>query len=311
MYPVLGSLGPLTISSFGVFLGLGILVTIFVFWRLARAYDLNEEKVTDVAFWALIVGFVFARILFVILNWELFNDLGKIILINHYPGLSLWGGLIGGSLTIWFFTQRYKLNFWQIGDFVAVGMLLGLAVGDIGCLLGGCNVGISSNLPFAVSSVGAIGKRLPIALIEALILFWIFLKLWKQVVRFHFAGKILALSLIAAGIVKFVIEFFRAEHTFIGGIVLDQLFATVLIIVGLGVFYKQSKRSIISDLRELVEIFYVPKKRQEILVILRRNWNNFRVIWKIRFDKLVRFLGNLPKILKRRLNVRATPKDIV
>ena len=225
------------------------------------------------------------------------------MLINLYPGFSFWGGILGGTAALWFFSKRFKLSFWQIADFAAVGFLLGLSISDVGCFLGGCYVGVPNDSFLAMPVVGIIGKRLPISLFESLILFLIFLKLFGQVIKFHVAGKILALSMIYLGLVRFALQFFRENGSFI--------LPSVLIILGLTVFYYRSKRNIIEDLKGLAQTPFSLKKRQMVVLSLRKTWYNNQVDWKVKFNKIRKLLSDLPKILKRRLNVKSTPKDII
>ncbi len=311
MYPVFFHLGPLTVSSFGFFLSLAVIFTVFISWRLAKVYDLNEEKVIDLAFCTFLGGILFARIFFVIFNWSFFgfDNLYKIFLINLYPGFSFWGGLIGGIFILWFFSKRLKLVFWQIADFAAVSFLLGLAISDIGCFLGGCLIGAPSNSFLALPVVGVIGKRLPISLFESLILFLTFFYLFKQVVKFHFAGKILAFSLIYLGLIKFVVQFFRASQTKEN--LISYFLSLGLIVSGIIVFYLRSKRNILDDLRNLSQTPFSLKRRQVVVSSLKKTWYNKRVSWKIKLIKVQKFLSSLPRILKRRLNVKSTPKDII
>lgn len=311
MYPVLFHFGPFTVSSFGFFLSLAVLFAIFVSWRLAKAYDLNEEKVIDLSIFTFLGGIVSARIFFIIFNWSFFgfDNLSKFFLINLYPGFSFWGGLIGGIFVLWFFSKRFKLVFWQITDFAAVSFLLGLAVADIGCFLGGCFIGAPSNSFLALPVVGIIGKRLPISLLESLFLFLIFFYLFKQVIKFHFAGKILAFSLIYLGLVKFVIQFFRASQ--VKENLISYILSLGLIFLGIIVFYLRSKRNVIEDVRNLVYTPFSPKKRQVVVSSLQKTWYNKQVSWKIKLNKVKKILGSFPKVLKRRLNVKSTPTDII
>lgn len=311
MYPVLFHLGPLTVSSFGFFLSLAVLFAVFISWRLAKAYDLNLEKVIDLAIFTFLGGIVFARIFFVIFNWSFFgfDNLSKIFLINLFPGFSFWGGLMGGIFVLWLFSKRFKLVFWQITDFAAVSFLLGLAISDIGCFLGGCYIGASSQSFLALPVVGIIGKRLPISLFESLILFFVFFYLFKQVIKFHFAGKILALSLIYLGLIKFILQFFRDTQGREG--LISYFLSFGLIISGIFVFYLRSKRNIVEDLRNLAQTPFSFKKRQTVVSSLKKTWYNKRVSWKIKLSRIRKFLGNFPRILKRRLNVKSTPKDII
>lgn len=312
MHPILFSLGPVSISSFGFFLALAFLVAVFISWRLAHLYDLNEEKILDLAILTFFGGILGARIFFVGTNWELFGTFYKAILLNRYPGLSFWGGLVGGSLTLYFFARRTKFNFWQIADFAGVSLLIGIVLGDLGCFLGGCAYGVTSNLPLAFPVVGVMGKRFPVSVLESMILLFAFFPLFRAAVRFHFAGKIAAFSLITLGIVKFLTEFWRGDNKilpFLAGISLGHFFSTGVLILGIGIFYQKSKRSAVADLKGWAEIFYLPNRRQILLLQIKKSWYNFKITWEVKIKKAVKILDNLPKILKRRFNVKSTPKN--
>ncbi|MCL5409692.1 MAG: prolipoprotein diacylglyceryl transferase [Patescibacteria group bacterium] len=307
MYPVLISIGGLTISTFGTLLALGLLLAVFVIWRIARVYDLSEEKVLDVALLTFFGGLIFARLFYVGLHWFEFADFQKILLINHYPGLSFWGGILGGFLSLWVFTKRAKLNFWQLADFAAVGLLIGIVIGDLGCFFGGCEAGVISNSILAAPVVGLVGKRFPISLIESLALLFIFLSLKAQVIRFHFHGKILALFMIWLGVVKLVAEQYRADTQILVpslGLSLGMLASLILLLLGVVIFYQRSRRRLFNDLRMLAEIFYSRKRRLIVLTFLRKNCYNLVVIWNLWWDKAFSKVDFRLRIPKRRQYVR-------
>lgn len=302
MHPILFNLGSLSITSFGFFLALAFLSAVFILWRLAKVYDLKEEKILDLAILTFIGGIIGARVYFVATNWEIFQSLSRAVLINKYPGLSLWGGFIGGSLIFWAALRKTRLSFWQIADFAATGSILGLFWGDLGCLLGGCGFGGVSNLPLSVSVVGLVGKRFPLPAVEAIVFLLIFSYLWSQVIRFHFAGKIVALSLIFFGLVKVVMEFFQV------GLNLSELAPLVIFVLGVMVFYQRSKRNLLADVRAFLGLFSSGKQRKLVLSNVKKNWYNYLITWRVRLGKTKTLL---PRILKRRLNVRPTPKNII
>ena len=165
MLPVLFSISGVPISSFGLFLAVGFLVAVFVAWRIAKAYDLSEGKILDLAILVFFGGIISARIFYISLNWAIFGDVSHVFLINLYPGFTFLGGLFGGAVILRLLTLRSKLNFWQIADIGSVGLIIGLTFGSVGCFLGGCEVGIVSSLPFAISTVGFIGKRFPVSVV--------------------------------------------------------------------------------------------------------------------------------------------------
>ncbi|MCR4306115.1 MAG: prolipoprotein diacylglyceryl transferase, partial [Candidatus Daviesbacteria bacterium] len=186
MIPVLFSIGSLSVSSFGVFLVLGFLLGMFLVWRLSRAWDLDEEKTLDLTLLTFIGGIVGARLYFVLENLQIFFvSPFNLILINKVPGLSFWGGILGGWLTLYYFARRKRLDFWQLADIAFVGILGGMVLSNLGCFLGGCNVGSPTNSILGVSMVGALGKRWPVQLIEAILLTLGLMKIWSKATHFH------------------------------------------------------------------------------------------------------------------------------
>lgn len=312
MLPTLISVGSFALSSFGVFLILAFLSAIFICWRLARIYDLDEGKFLDVIILASFGGILGARIYFIATHPEAFGgELGKMVLMTRYPGLSFWGGLLGGVLTLSFLVKKLKFNFWQLADFAAVGFLLGLAFGDVGCFLGGCGYGVVSSLPVATAVVGLVGKRLPISLIESLMVFLVFFYLWKQVLKFHFSGKIVSLALILIGIVKFFTEYYRGDSRLLTlGLAWGHLFSLILVVLGIVIFYIRSKRSIVSDVAFLLTVTVSSKKRKLVLLTFQKTWYNFVINSQVKSRELARGLQTLFMSIKRRLNVKPTPKNL-
>ncbi len=300
MFPVLFSIGNISISSFGVFLALGFLFGVFLVWRLSRAWDLDEEKILDLTLLTFLGGFLGARAYFVLENFQFFIQSPlKIIIFTHFPGFSFWGGFLGGWLSLFYFTRRLRLDFWQIADIASVGFLGGLIFSNIGCLLGGCSIGIASKLFFAVPQVGVIGKRLPISGFEALLLIFVLFIIWSRATKFHLRGKIVSLSLIYIGIVKLLMEPFKQKHD------LGYVFSTVLIILGLTILYRITKRNFLLDLKNLslfpLNFFTDPRLRKIVIDRLNKTWYNQKTSfsWKFR---------NIKKIA-RRLNVRFSYKN--
>lgn len=312
MLPVLLSIGGVSISSFGLFLALGFLVAVFVAWRIANAYDLNEGKILDLAILTFFGGIISARILYVILNGAMFEDISRVFMINLYPGLTFWGGLLGSTVILKLLTLRAKLNFWQIADIAAVGLMIGLAFGSVGCFLGGCEVGIASSLPFAVSIVGFIGKRFPISAIEAVIFLLFFVWLWKSAIRFHFHGKIFSLALILLGLERFFTENLKGDsQVFILSplIYRGQIVSLAIFIIGFMIYYYRSKRNFLEDVLFILQIFTTPKKRDLVLQRISKSWYNTKIGWSIKLSKTKQSLRTLPVKFKRKLNVKPTPRN--
>lgn len=290
MLPVLFSIGSINISSYGVFLALGFLFGVFLIWRLARAWDLDEEKTLDLTLLTFIGGLTGARIYFILEHFSIFTVSPlNIILINKTPGFNFWGGILGGWLILFLFARRFRMDFWQLADITIVGLLGGLIVSNLGCFLGGCNIGIPTRAFFGVMMAGNLGKRWPVQLIEAILLTFSLIKLWSQAAHFHQRGKIISLGFISVGMIKLLLEPFKQNHS-------QGILPLVLVLLGLTILYRVTKQNPITQLKSLgkflVKFIADSGKRKEAIQNLGKSWYNRKVAfgWKI---------NNLKKLLRR------------
>lgn len=301
MFPTLFSLGPVSISSFGIFLLVSLLASSYVIWRIIKVYEIDEEKTIDFIFISFLGSLLFARLYFVLFNLEQFDSIYKVLLFNKYPGMSFWGGLIGGIAILKLASVRLKINFWQVADFAIVGLFIGLSVSSLGCLFGGCQYGQVSNLPIAVTQVGQVGPRFPLQVIEAGLFFIGFLMLWKAVMRFHFAGKIATKGLIYLGFIKLILEFFRADRQQVYlGVSMGHILSVLFIAMGIFFYYNRARRSVFSDLRLVFRTIFERNKRKQAVSKFRKSWYNLRVSWKFNFQRFKRRLS-------KNLNVKSNP----
>src|SRR4051812_5473146 len=132
MYPVLFQIGSFKVHSYGVVLIIGFLVGLFIARKRAPRYGINPNKLSDVAFIALIAGVLGARILFLIQeppkDWhEYFSP--------EFAGLTSFGGLIGGALVMALWARKNKISMRALLDVFGPPLLVAHAIGRVGCLL--------------------------------------------------------------------------------------------------------------------------------------------------------------------------------
>lgn len=309
MYPVIISVGGFAISSFGLFLSVGFLSAIYVIWRLCRVYDIDEERTLDISLITFLSALLGARVSYVIFNFNRFDSLAKVVFLNHFPGLYFWGGVIFGLIGLILGCRYFKLSFYQIADFIIVGVFASLIFGSVGCLLSGCQAGFGSGSFLAVTQVGLLAKRFPTQVVDGLFFFLSFLYLRKVCLRFHFSGKALSLGLVFLGLVKFLTDYLRDSQPVFYFLTLNQIFSTLLFLFGLYIFYRQSKRSLQADANFLTSLVYSEENRRLVLLTLSRNWYNLSVNLKIGLNRFYKSTLSKGKVFLRSKNVKFnTPK---
>ncbi len=116
---------------------------------------LDSERIVSLAIWMFLPGILGARILYLVeygheiqaVSW--IDRIGKFANIAS-GGLVVYGSLIGALLGFGLFTKRHRLPILAIADLIGPSMLLGLAIGRMGCFLNGCCYGGPCEYPWGV-----------------------------------------------------------------------------------------------------------------------------------------------------------------
>lgn len=263
MYPILFSIGSVNIYSFGVFLALGFFVGAFYFWREGKN-EFEEEVILDATLMVTIFALIGARLFYILSHFANFQfDPLRWVHFYLYPGFSFWGGVIGGLLAAFWFTQRKKISFWRLADFLALGVSLGTIFGQVGCLLNGCTVGKPTPFPWGGEALGFLDKRHPVAFYDTLAAILIFLVVWR-VSRWIFAQKRQRegsaggtyLFLLTAS--SFPLEFFKEGGLYFYSLALNQWIALFLFLAVAILGYRHW-RSLKKDALGVFKIFWQPK----------------------------------------------------
>lgn len=127
-------------------MAVGIMLAVALTWFLARRKGGNyADDVIDFSLWAVIAGIVGARLSYVIPRWEIYADTPMSLFAIWQGGLAIQGGLIGGLIAGIIYTRIKKIKFWFFADLFAPGLLLGQAMGRIGCYFNGCSFGVPTD----------------------------------------------------------------------------------------------------------------------------------------------------------------------
>jgi phosphatidylglycerol:prolipoprotein diacylglycerol transferase len=262
LYPTLFYLWKLPIRAYGVMLVIGFLIAVWRAQRISKRYGFTPESTMDAALVCLICGLIGARIGFILANWSSFSgNLSEIFRIWS-GGLSFHGGLAAGLLGGLIYARVKKLPIWNGMDMFAPSIVFAYAFGRIGCFLNGCCYGSPTTLPWGVKFPdeqfpGMLTRPShPAQLYSTLINLVLFVLLIRLEKRRKFRGQIFAAFLMLHGIYRFGVELIRAGATsrYAFGWVTDgHIAALIVFLVGLTIYWLQSRKGRIEDEPELVK----------------------------------------------------------
>src|SRR5579863_5798182 len=126
--------GPVQFSPHGVGIAFGCLVGAWLLARRCRANGIDENHAWNTAAWAVVGAILGARIAYVVGHFSAYTSPVQWLEIWK-GGISLVGGLLGGTLLAGLYFRRNQLNFWEYADLAAPSLALGIALGRSGDLV--------------------------------------------------------------------------------------------------------------------------------------------------------------------------------
>jgi len=161
--PVAVSLGPLDIHWYGIM----YLMAFLSFWAIGNRratrqswWAWSKQDVSDILFYGMlgvIIGGRIGYMLFYGFDLLIQNPLSIVKIWDG--GMSFHGGLLGVVIAMLWFARRTQRSFWQVADFVAPMVPLGLAFGRLGNFVGGELWGRLTDVPWAMIFAKSTGFR--------------------------------------------------------------------------------------------------------------------------------------------------------
>jgi phosphatidylglycerol---prolipoprotein diacylglyceryl transferase len=147
------NVGPLMLHWYSIMVLIGIAVGVAIGERRWRAAGGSPGTVIDIAAIAVPFGVVGGRLYHVITSAQLYFGAGRHPIEALYVwqgGLGIWGAVAGGALGAWIAAHRRGIDFPAFADAIAPAILVGQAIGRIGCWFNQELYGRPTTLPWAV-----------------------------------------------------------------------------------------------------------------------------------------------------------------
>jgi phosphatidylglycerol---prolipoprotein diacylglyceryl transferase len=250
VYPFVLHLGPIELTGYGLMMMVAFLMAGWAIQLDLRGRGLDEEYAADIVIAAVIGGLLGAKLWYVFLT-------GEWDALLRRGGFVWYGGLLGGAAGVLLNGWRKRVPARFTMDLCAAPLMLGHALGRVGCFLVGDDYGIPSALPWAmkfprglpettVANLTALGVRFPVGtdptlvvavhptqIYETLLMFLAFWWLWRRREHGHGTGWLFAWYLVLAGLERFLVEFLRAkDDRLFDPFTVAQAMSAVLVVAG-------------------------------------------------------------------------------
>ena len=219
-----------TIAWYGIIIASAMFIGSMILLKVGKKYGYKENDLLDLILVVLPMAIVFARLYYVVFEWDYYAANPKMILAFREGGLAIHGGIIGGLLGGFIVCKVKKLNFGDLADMVAIPLILGQAIGRWGNFINQEAHGGPTDLPWGIMVDGV--KVHPTFLYESIWNLAIFAFLVFTFKKRKFYGEHFVKYLMLYSVGRFFIEGLRTDSLMVGPFRTAQLVSLISIILG-------------------------------------------------------------------------------
>ena len=206
--PILFMLGEVRVGAYQFFVSLALIVGLALYFYEIKKEKRDNMKGLYLVIFAVLGGAIGAKIPLVFMYWD------KIVAEpNRYnlllSGRTIIGGLLGGFFGAFMARKIFRIKE-RMGNQIAIPLVIGMAIGRVGCFFTGCCYGVATGLSIGVDFGDHI-LRHPTQLYELIFDLGLALFLiWKKR-RNPMPGDLFRIFMNAYLSFRFFLEFIRVE----------------------------------------------------------------------------------------------------
>ena len=246
MHPIIAKFGPVTIYSYGMMIAIAFVFGIYLARIEAARKNLKKDLIYDFSFYLIIGALIGARLYYIsFFNPRSFIEEPLSIFRIWQGGLAIHGGILGGIVACILFAKQRGISFWKLADLVAPSLILGQAIGRIGCFLNGCCYGVPTESIFGVKFPQIAVAVHPTQLYELTLDLIGFFVLWGMRQKIKFDGGLFLLYLMIYNSIRIAVSSLRGDSLYIWGtdIRIAQVISAVIFIIALALYIRREKNA--------------------------------------------------------------------
>ncbi|MGN1190006.1 MAG: prolipoprotein diacylglyceryl transferase [Candidatus Ornithospirochaeta sp.] len=223
------------VSSYGIMLLLALIASNLVVFFLRKRLGISFEDTVLTEAYMLLGAIIGAKIMYIALSFDIIDWARVLSSLEEFgaflnSGFVFYGGLFGALLSLLIASFIHKKNFFLFLENIAFVIPLMHGIGRIGCFLSGCCYGIPYTGPLAVVYSSSDTPCFPVQLLEAGLLFLLFVFL--LIYRLKEGKYSLEFYLISYSVIRIITEQFRGDT--VRGVFLGQgisVWVSVLLLI--------------------------------------------------------------------------------
>ena len=126
--------GSFSINFYGLIIAIGLVLAVVYAWKRSKQFGIKGDDITDGVLWIVPFAILCARLYYCAFRWEAdgYAENPLRILYIWEGGLAIYGGVIGAVIGVTVFCFFKKIKLPALLDLVALGFLIGQALGRWG-----------------------------------------------------------------------------------------------------------------------------------------------------------------------------------
>ena len=229
---------------YAIIIIVAIIIAIILCKRDEGKYNILFEDIVNLSLLLIPISIICARLYYVLFRLEYYITEPLKILNIRDGGLAIYGGIIGGFITVCIYSKYKKIKFFDIVDYIIPYLALGQAIGRWGNFFNQEAYGIQTSSIFRMGIIegGRYIEVHPTFLYESIGSLIIFIILYLMRDKRKYQGQITYMYLALYGLLRFFIEGIRADSLMVGSYKISQVISLELVIIfGLILIYKKIK----------------------------------------------------------------------
>lgn len=226
---------------YAIIIVLAIVIALLLCKKDDNKYNIKFDYIFEMMLYALPIGFICARLYYVIFNIKSYNSIAEIFNFRN-GGLAIYGGIIGSILTIFIYCKiktiespdgkKTKLNFLDVLDYIVPYLALAQAIGRLGNFVNIEAYGYQTTLPWRMGIIknNQYIEVHPTFLYEMILNISIFIILYSIRNKRKYQGQLTYIYLTMYSFGRMIIEGLRIDSLMLNNIRISQ-FLSFLIFV--------------------------------------------------------------------------------